>query len=116
MRIDPRIDNRVATSGASSHKFATPQTTEVITDAARSSGQQRAVMRGFYGLPGVKDGQAGKVLPQKTATFMQGPPRLNMQFLLEVSASPQPEVTVGAWRFSINDNPLFLKKLGIPKS
>ena len=35
--IDPRIDNRVATSGASPHKLATPQKTEVITGTACSS-------------------------------------------------------------------------------
>ena len=33
--IDPRIDDRVATCGASPHKLATPQMTEVITDAMR---------------------------------------------------------------------------------
>ena len=35
--IDPHIDNRVVTYGASPHKFATPQTEEVITDTACSS-------------------------------------------------------------------------------
>ena len=37
--IDPHIGNRVATSGTSLLKIATPQTTEVITDAARSNVQ-----------------------------------------------------------------------------
>ena len=37
--IDPLIDNRVATYGASTIKLATPFTTEVITDAACSSAQ-----------------------------------------------------------------------------
>ena len=32
--IDPRIDNRVATSGSSTLKLETPQTTKFITDAA----------------------------------------------------------------------------------
>ena len=36
-KIVPQIDGRVATSGASPHKLATPQKTEVITDAACSS-------------------------------------------------------------------------------
>ena len=36
-KICPQIGDRVATSGASPHKLATPQKTEVITDAACSS-------------------------------------------------------------------------------
>ena len=35
--IDHQIDDRFVTSGVSPHKHATPQTTEVIMDAARSS-------------------------------------------------------------------------------
>ena len=35
--IDPRIDNMVATYGASLLKVTTPQTTKVITDMVRSS-------------------------------------------------------------------------------
>ena len=37
--IDPRIDNRVATSRAFLHKIVTPKTKEVVTDAALSSAQ-----------------------------------------------------------------------------
>ena len=37
--MDPQIDDRVATYGASPHKLRTPQTMEVITDAARKSAQ-----------------------------------------------------------------------------
>ena len=40
--IDPRIDDRVAPCGASLDKLATPQTMEVIMDAACSSVQQRS--------------------------------------------------------------------------
>ena len=35
--IDPWIDDRVETCAASPHRLATPQTTEVVTDAAGSS-------------------------------------------------------------------------------
>ena len=37
--IDPRIDDRFATSGASTLKLATPQTTEVIMEKSRSNAQ-----------------------------------------------------------------------------
>ena len=39
MTIDPQIDDRVATCGASPHNIAMHQTREVITDTARSSAQ-----------------------------------------------------------------------------
>ena len=37
--IDPRIDNRAATCGASPYELTTPQMVEVMTDATRSSAQ-----------------------------------------------------------------------------
>ena len=45
-KIDPRIDDRIATSGASPHKLVTSQTTEVITDEALSSARILYTPRG----------------------------------------------------------------------
>ena len=107
--IDPRIDDRVATSGAYTLKIVTPHTTEIITDVPRSN---TWALRNQGHL--IRMGRDGTTSGSCDVSVRS--PGVTPQFWLEVSASPQPESIVGDWTLSINRNPHPQAPAGILKS
>ena len=100
--MDPRIDNWVATCGGTPHLLATPMTKKVITNATRRNAQVKQTPRHL-----IQTGRYGSTpgnTPHTVRSLRDNSPVLEL-----LSPCRQLAGTVGACRFSINNNPLPLK-------